>query len=335
MNVEVTIVIPVYNVEAYVEDCLRSVMAQDATCAIECIVVDDRGSDASINIVQSILKEYSGPIAFKIIEREHNGGLSAARNTGIHAASGKYIYFLDSDDIISQNCISSLIAVANKYPEVEIVTGDFETFPDKDVYRYLSLKDKNFPEYSRDKAWIRSIFLNQFPVIACNKLISKEFITKNKLYFKEGILHEDNHWQASAYHVVSEIAFVNKVLYMYRMRPGSITTSDDAALRRVKNLAIIYKEMFAKEVDWDQPWAKWVFESLCNFKFSKMYNPTSEQTRMALSSSVQVLSRNKSCPLFMRMLFKYLTFPNALFSSRILYGGFIRLLHRLPKCGIY
>lgn len=332
MSTDVTVIIPVYNVELYVEECLKSVMAQQTTASMECIVVDDRGSDSSMDIVRNIIDDYSGPISFRIIEREKNGGLSAARNTGIRAASGRYIYLLDSDDIITPDCIESLKAVADRYPGVEIVTGDFQTFPEKDVHRDLSLQDKNFPEFSEDKAWIRSILLSVFPVTAWNKLISKDFIDRNNLYFKEGILHEDNHWHASAYHVISKIAFVEKVLYLYRMRPGSITLSSDAAEKRVRNMAIIYGEMFAKKVQWDQPWAKWAFQSLCLLKFSKTYNPDSEQTKKALKSSALALSKNSSCPLSMRMLFVYFTFPPKLFFARVLYGVFNRLLPRLPLC---
>lgn len=331
-DIDVSIIIPVYNVEDYVAECLQSVMAQTADCTMECIVVDDRGSDDSMAVVKRTIADYNGPVEFRIITREVNGGLSAARNTGIRAARGRYVYFLDSDDIIVRDCVSSLLAVADMHPGVEIVTGDFQTFPEKNVYRHLSLQGKNFPEYSENKNWIRSVFLTKYPIIACNKLISRIFIIENNLYFKEGILHEDNHWHAMAYHVVGKIAFVDRILYMYRMRFGSITQSEDVALRRINNMGVICREMFAKEVSWDRPWAKWVFDSLCQFKFSINYKPSSELTKKVLGSCALIVSKNKSCPLPMRMLFRYFTFPRPFFSATILHGVFIRLLRYLPEC---
>lgn len=85
MPILVSIIIPVNNVSDYVEECLQSVAAQTYT-AIECIIVDDCGTDDSMQKVESFITNYQGPITFKILHHEHNRGLSAARNTGIDAA---------------------------------------------------------------------------------------------------------------------------------------------------------------------------------------------------------------------------------------------------------
>ena len=95
---KVSIVIPVYNVEPYIEECLQSVMRQSYRGEIECILIDDCGTDNSMGIAVQLIEEYNGPIDIKVMHHEHNQGLSAARNTGIDAACGDYIYFLDSDD---------------------------------------------------------------------------------------------------------------------------------------------------------------------------------------------------------------------------------------------
>ena len=95
----VTIIIPVYQVSAYVERCILSVMDQDYD-AIECIIVDDATQDDSIEQCERLIERYNGPILFKILHHQYNRGLSAARNTGTDAASGDYLYYLDSDDEI-------------------------------------------------------------------------------------------------------------------------------------------------------------------------------------------------------------------------------------------
>ena len=104
----VSIIIPVYNVEPYVEDCIRSVIRQTYGGKMECIVVDDCGTDNSMDVVERVIGEYNGPIPFRILHHEHNRGLSAARNTGMDAATGDYLFFLDSDDELTDDCIEKL-----------------------------------------------------------------------------------------------------------------------------------------------------------------------------------------------------------------------------------
>ena len=101
---KISIIIPIYNVEPYIEDCLQSVMRQTYRGMMECILVDDCGTDNSMKVAEQLIKIYNGPIDFKVLHHEHNRGLSAARNTGIDAACGDYVYFLDSDDWISDDC---------------------------------------------------------------------------------------------------------------------------------------------------------------------------------------------------------------------------------------
>lgn len=98
---KLSIVIPVFNVAPYIADCLRSVMRQTYTGSMECLIVDDCGTDDSIAIAKQMIADYKGPIRFQILHHEWNRGLSAARNTGTEAATGEYLYYLDSDDEIT------------------------------------------------------------------------------------------------------------------------------------------------------------------------------------------------------------------------------------------
>ena len=108
ISVSVSIIIPVYQVEAYIEDCLRSVINQTYTGSLECVVVDDCGSDRSMELALGMIAAYTGPIRFEVVRFERNRGLSAARNAGLEHATGDYVFFLDSDDEISENCIELL-----------------------------------------------------------------------------------------------------------------------------------------------------------------------------------------------------------------------------------
>ena len=91
-----------------------SVTNQTMTEGIECIIVDDCGPDNSMDIVRHFIDDYQGAISFHILKHEKNGGLSAARNTGIKAATGKYVYFLDSDDCLVPSAIETLISIGDR-----------------------------------------------------------------------------------------------------------------------------------------------------------------------------------------------------------------------------
>ena len=103
---KVSIIIPIYNVEPYIERCLQSVVSQTYPY-FECILIDDCGNDRSMPFAEQFIQNYSGEIHFRILRHENNCGLSSARNTGMKAANGDYIYFMDSDDAITPECIET------------------------------------------------------------------------------------------------------------------------------------------------------------------------------------------------------------------------------------
>ena len=174
---KVSIVIPVYNVEPYIEECLQSVMRQTYGGKIECILVDDCGIDNSIEIAEQLIKAYNGPIDFKVLHHENNRGLSAARNTGIDASSGDYVYFLDSDDWISDDCIEKLMQ-PHVFKQYDFVVGHYSE-DGKDFYGL-------YPKGEYHKNGLRPISRNGIPVSACNKLFRKSFLINNQLSFEVG-----------------------------------------------------------------------------------------------------------------------------------------------------
>lgn len=210
---KISIIVPVYNVELYIKECFESIAAQTYKGEIECIFVDDCGQDDSVAILEKLIAEYHGPIQFSIVHHEHNKGLSGARNTGIRKAKGDYLYFLDSDDTITPDCIEKLAALAEKYPQVDIVQGST-----KSKLEWFQLANKHFPEYSDNFKWIRTTMLLRYsiPMTAWNKLVRKELIIKNGLYFEEGLIHEDEIWNFMLAKHVHSIAFCCDITYIYR-----------------------------------------------------------------------------------------------------------------------
>ena len=224
MNPTVTVVIPVYNVEPYIERCIRSVMGQTLP-ADECIIVDDASPDDSIDICERLIGKYDGPTVFKILRHQANRGLSAARNTGTAAAAGDYLYYLDSDDEITPDCLEKLVAVARANPEAEMISGNFLMIHgDEQVMGY---KD-DLPAEALSNSAIVNLFLqNKIYSYAWNKLMRLSLVSSSRLDFKEGLLFEDILWQYNVAMQLQSYYFLKDVTYKYYKRPGSLSTSCD------------------------------------------------------------------------------------------------------------
>ena len=128
MKIKVSIIIPVYNVEPYIEECLNSIANQTVTEGLECIIVDDCGKDNSAALAKRFVEGYHGNVRFSFIQRAENGGLSATRNTGMKAARGEYLYFLDSDDYLIPSAIEKLVSIADRYGGVDLLPALYITY---------------------------------------------------------------------------------------------------------------------------------------------------------------------------------------------------------------
>lgn len=250
----ISVIIPVYNVAFYIEDCIRSVMSQTYTEGVECLIIDDCGQDDSINIAQNIINEYKGSISFCVIHHAINKGLSAARNTGIIHAKGKYLYFLDGDDVLKNNCFEALLEVQKKYPDCEMVQGGLEVYVERDtpvlaeIVNNLKISlstEKEIPTYSNRREWIIRAFaqrggLRGFAMTAQNRLISNEFVRNNHLFFKEQILHEDELWNYMLAKNVTRLGICNHNTYIYRIRGNSITTENKNVDQKIRDLLPVW-----------------------------------------------------------------------------------------------
>lgn len=314
---KISIIIPVYNVAEYIEECLNSVIAQTYTGDLECLIVDDCGTDDSITIAERIIQDYQGNIKFQILYHEHNRGLSAARNTGIEASTGDYLYFLDSDDSIIPECLELMVDVLKKYPKAEIVQAG--AIVSEKGYKWLEIEEKDLPEYSNNKKWIKSTMLkrNVIPVTAWNKLIQREFIIRNNLFFKEGILHEDEHWNFFASKWISQLAICCHNTYNYNIRSGSImTTKND---KSIKSWLIILDD-FIKNIDDDCKSAQvgMIFRKLHPmyvFPKDKLYMKEVKELLLKLSHEVNFIGKIT--------IYLMLCLPNYINRKKLIYTYFV------------
>lgn len=242
---KVSIIIPVYNVAPYIIRCLDSIYNQSYP-NLEVIIIDDCGTDNSMAIIDSYLTSDQHDIT-RIIHHHKNQGLSIARNTGINNANGEYLYFIDSDDYITSNCINTLAELAYKYNYPTAIFGSAKLEPENwnDKASCITSNKTDIPEFSNDIKWIRKAFIknNFLSTTAWNKLIKRDFIVKNGLYFKEGIIHEDILWKWMIGNHITSIAFNKTNTYYYCYSPTSITNMENP-IKKHESEDIIIKELF-------------------------------------------------------------------------------------------
>lgn len=140
----ISVIVPVYNVEPYIERCLRSIMSQTFTDGVECILVNDCTPDKSMEIAERLIEEYKGNIQFRIISHEKNRGIAAVRNTGLDAAQGTYIQYIDSDDYVEPDMLEKMYKDAVK-TNADIVVADYwESHEDCEIYQQQKVSQNSF-----------------------------------------------------------------------------------------------------------------------------------------------------------------------------------------------
>lgn len=222
-DIKLSIIIPVYNVEKYIDECIRSAVNQTLK-EIEVIIIDDGSTDNSIKIIKDYEAKYSNIIVVSNI----NEGVSVSRNIGLDRARGEYIFFLDSDDYIDLELGKDLYKLA-KSQNLDMIHFDANVIYEEEF------EAKNNP-YDRSKIIKSTIYSgeefyqvakksNGYRAQVCTYMYKTEFLKKNKLSFHQGILHEDELFTTKAIILANRILYIPQKYFFRRMRKGSIMTS--------------------------------------------------------------------------------------------------------------
>lgn len=220
--IKVSVIIPVYNTELYVEEAVRSIMNQTLQ-ELEIIIINDGSTDQSLSIIEKLANEDNRIRLFS----QANKGLSTSRNIGLEQANGKYIYYMDSDDILSPEALTLC------YNKCEQNNLDFVFF---DATVFYDNKTRALPyDYNRTKQLndqiyrgleLLSIMLDKrlYRSSVCLNLISHKFIKESHLYFRPDIIHEDELYSFQLYALAKSVSFIQKAFYKRRVREDSIMT---------------------------------------------------------------------------------------------------------------
>lgn len=224
-KVTISAVVPVYNVERYLKDCLDSIVGQIVPFD-EVILVNDGSTDNSRRICEAYCEKFS---YLKIADQE-NQGLSAARNAGIRLATDDYIVFIDSDDMVRDDMTLRLGEILNG-SEYDAV------FYDGDVYyedrtgepsNYFTRGGRFYGRDMRGKDYLREAFLEDYVVSSCMAVYRVQFIRDNHIYFPEGIYFEDHAFCLQTYLMAEKVRCIDHALYIRRCRSGSIMSDMDS-----------------------------------------------------------------------------------------------------------
>lgn len=209
---KLSIVVPVYNVELYLEECLDSLVSQTLD-EYEVIVVNDGSTDNSQNIIDKYVRNY--PSIFRSLTK-NNGGLGDARNFAIPFCRGQYITFLDSDDYVEKNAYEELynLASANKY---DILMYDFEWFWENGRKEHRS----SLPSGYANDVFNKETYILSNPA-ACNKIFKTSIFRDNDIRFPVKMWYEDIAIIPSLVQYADKIGYVNKAYYKYRQHDESI-----------------------------------------------------------------------------------------------------------------
>ena len=214
---KVSIVVPAYNVEKYIEKCLESLVNQTLQ-DIEIIVVNDGSKDNTKQKILEFRDKY--PNKVKYLEKE-NGGLSSARNFGIPHATGEYIAFLDSDDYVEKNMYGEMYNEAKK-DNFDMVECDF-------IWEYPNKSKEDHGVLANNKKEL--IVKNR--VVAWNKLIKREILEKSKLEFPFGLRYEDVEFFYKLVPFLNKVSIVNKCFIHYVQRQNSIVNTQNSRTKEI------------------------------------------------------------------------------------------------------
>ena len=244
---KVSVIIPVYNTEKYLTDCLNSLINQTLK-EIEIICVDDGSTDNSL----SILNKYSKIDKRIIVLKQENKGGGIARNYGMSIAKGEYLIFLDSDDFFNENLLNDTVNVADS-SLADIVVCLFQQYKNindiynKEIYGVYGLIKDNFPNLTFNYHVDPNNFFESFNPAPWNKLFRHSFIKKNGLYFQDNKRTNDLFFTISSLVSAKKIYFLDKVLIYYRVGLSNNCQSTNALYPFDFYKALLAVKKFLKE----------------------------------------------------------------------------------------
>ncbi len=241
-DIKVSVVIPVYNTGDYLHATVASICGQTLS-DIEIICINDGSTDNSLDI----LKEWAKKDPRISVWTHENAGLSCTRNSGIELAQGKYIYFMDSDDILEEKALETLFVKANEQ-NLDVIYFDADVFYDNPELEEAAPKfnykrSRSYSEVYRGQDLFAELYDNkEYLTPACFQMLKKEYIDKNNFCFHPGIIHEDNAFTFATILNAERASHISEMFFHRRIRENSIMTTA-VSFKNAYGYFISYQDM--------------------------------------------------------------------------------------------
>lgn len=276
----VSVVIPVYNVEKYLGECIESVEKQEYK-NIEVIIIDDGSTDASLKIANKYKEKYTN---IKVYTKK-NGGISSARNYGLKYANGKYIYFMDSDDIADKKIVEKLVNSIEKNNS-DLACCGYSYFY-KDRKEVADFPDNEILTSNEAKKCI--LVKDSMKGVVWNKLFKKSLIEKYNLFFNEEInIGEDVEFVMLYLNEIKKVSLVCESLYYYRMRKSSLLNyqneNDLTIFDVINKITGIDKNLYNEIID---------YYALMYFKYYRLLKKTGKIKEVKKLSLIKTVFNKK------------------------------------------
>lgn len=236
--IDISVIVPVYNVEKYISKCLDSLLFQKTNLIYEILCINDGSTDNSYEI----LKRYSEKFEQVILINQENRGLSFSRNIGIKNSRGKYIMFVDSDDYLFDDNVFELMYRECEENDLDFAFANFNYEFNDNNKNFEIKRHKNFKNKVMKGKEIFKIGFKTKSIMSVvwNKLYRKSFIIENNLFFIEGIYYEDMEFTPKVFFLANKVKHIDKLIYVYVQREGSIMNKTYKEVRVSDYLEILY-----------------------------------------------------------------------------------------------
>lgn len=253
---KVSFIVPAYNVEKYIEKCIKSIISQSVDK--EVLIINDGSTDNTLHLCNELKKKYN---EIKVISQV-NAGLSAARNTGYKEATGDYIWFIDSDDYLEKDCAEKLVKICDEY-QLDFIRGQYKVLDDINnniIDKYPKECNASFcGKVLTGMQLMTNLLDNQmYEVTAWLGLYRTNYLRELELDFVEGVTYEDHEYLIKAFlgKEINRVMYVELPIYIYRQRPQSITKtyklSDiDSFVRNISSMNLFVSKFYE-----NKEWAK-------------------------------------------------------------------------------
>lgn len=289
MSVHISVIVPVYNCEKYLDTCLTSVLLQSFS-NFEIICVDDKSTDNSWDILKRYARKDN---RIKILKNSENQGAGYSRNKALDIAEGEYIFFLDSDDWIEKETLKILYNQSIKDNLDLIMFKYIVYYNDTMDFGFERYYEMNFMKSYEEKIFnhwdLRPEEIFRLPVGPCNKLYKKSFLDENNIRFpNENLIQEDNPFFFKVITLAERIRILDKYLYNRRRRPNSVMSSlnDDKLFSRMY-IAEILMDYFLEDINLYNRYKRNLFNLISTHLTNEAYNLIKQEFKDEMYVSIR------------------------------------------------